>query len=420
MADPKRIKKAHVTVSVNYKDTGNINLYLVAPREVLEPLNQKEREETIKDGISKIQVTPAGSMNSIRTFFSYMDDGFLRDFDFGNILVEAHMPYCLHVPNEHDIEVVLPTGEKVLITLRKIWTNKARTDTEVSDEVDFFADNRTTYFHRSTILTPKMPINPDEGWQQNFTGTNLQKIKDTNGIFRFSHLYIQLNFSVKKEDLKDKEKIEKILCGIHEQALSAVNLLIDNYRFVTKEEHVTRLGDLSINMIYIIDQKHGIYLSPMRIETAIVNRSKKEIDLITQLLKDGEKPSLYELLLLDAQNSFNNKNYTLAIVQSFQALEIFIENFLIKEFINQGKTEQESIDYLTEGSNWKTKTRLKELLKEVKGFSVYELDQTLWIKWCALYDVRNEVIHKGKEINLSETKGMLESNIKIIELIKKI
>ena len=134
------------------------------------------------------------------------------------------------------------------------------------------------------------------------------------------------------------------------------------------------------------------------------------------MLLEGQKPKLYDLLLLDAQNSLDIKNLSLAIVQSFQALDIFVEDFLLEKLQTvKSLTEQQADDHLTKDNNWKTKNRLKEVLKDVTGFSLEDKDVILWNKWCAAYkDVRNDVIHKGKDASVQEVTDALKQNVSVI------
>lgn len=253
---------------------------------------------------------------SLGSSFSYEDSTFLNEFDYGNILVELHIPYCLHIPDGCELEVSVSkeTEQTALIIPSKIWTQKAHTDTEYSSGTDFFADDRVIYFRNSTIVSPKIPINPSEGWEQNYTGFNVQKIKDKNSRFLFTHLYIQFDFKITKAELEEKVSSELVVEKVKDITLQIINKLINAYRFVTKQEYLTRFSEINISMIYFIDLNQGIYLSQVNTETAIMNRSKTEIGKIEEILKTGYQPDLSDLLLLDAQNSFNTKNYPLAVV----------------------------------------------------------------------------------------------------------
>ncbi len=423
MSDPYKRKVVHINMQAKSGLTGEFINFNALLDESFKQLNEDDAKSVLLTEITKTSPTGGSGIFVAQSFFSFNGRNAMKDFDYGNVFVEAHLPYCLHIPNNYDLEVLLHTpDDAALLTPQKIWTKKAISDGKPSDEVDFYADDRITYLKDSEFLTPKMPIDPSDGWEQNYTGINLQKIKDTNGIFRFTRLYIQFNLEVKKEDLENKELSEKVIDTVNEKALDAVNKLIDSYRFTTKQEYITRLGTLSINMIYFTELNQGLYLLPMNVETATINRSKVEIEAIEKMLEEGQKPDLYNLLLLDAENSFNHKNYALAVVQSYQGLEIFIENFLVDKLQkNKGLTEQEAIDFISKDDNWKTKTRLKEVLREVTGFTLENKNQSLWTNWCSSYkDVRNKVIHKGKDVLEAEVKKALRENLQVVETLKTV
>lgn len=424
MPDPIRIKKASIYAETKVKIGEKeefIKLNVLVDADKFSKLTEDQKKSSLLEEAQKISPTPVSGIFNLNTSFSYIDPTFLKEFNYGNVLVELHIPYCIHIPNGYELEVLLSKNPEqlALIIPSKIWTKKAQTDGEYSDETDFFADDRTLYFRRNAIVGPKFPIDPSEGWEHNYTGFNVQRIKDRNGRFRFTHLYIQFDLVTTKEELETKFSDNHVIEKVKDITIQTINKLLDAYRFTTKEEFITRLGEVNINMIYFIDLDQGINLSQVNTEVAPMNRSKIEIEKIEKMLETGDEPNLYNLLLLDAHNSFNTKNYPLAVVQSFQALEIFIENFLIKEIIKSGKTEEEAFDYIIKGNNWMTKVRLRELLKEFKGNSLQEKDKTLWDKWCTTYDtVRTEVIHKGKEPTIPDVKNTLENNFNVIKLLE--
>ena len=424
MPDPIRYKdQTEIFINARMPDTDkDFRFYLRGSKNLIEGLNASgQLEQMIKSDLSKISVTPVSGIYYNSLQFNFEDQNALRDFDYGNTLIEVHLPYCLHFPNNYELEIDMDNKEKkALVILNKIWTNKAMTKDGNSDLVDIYSEDDVVYLKNSTILTPVLPIKPEEGWEQNFTGTNIEKIKEQNGVFRYSRLFIQFDTQIDLTKL-DKEDLKETLKDVNDCALDIVNKLIDVYRFITKQEHIQRLGSLGVNMIYFINQKVGFYtLSPgFGIETASLNRSKKEIEQIARMLELGEKPSLYNLLILDAQSSFDNKRYALAVVQSFQALEIFIEDYILKLLKQRGDTEQQCNDYLDK--NWKTKDRLKEVLKDLKNTTLFEGDRQLWDKWCKIYNnTRNEIIHQGKEAREGEVKDVLETNRKVIEWLQKI
>ncbi|MEO8637672.1 MAG: hypothetical protein ABI430_02095 [Candidatus Taylorbacteria bacterium] len=426
MADPLRIKnKTEINIKGVFtvgETSSEEELSLIANKDKLTETPEENLREKIKQDLQIVRLTPLSAIYTTQMAFQYDNPDALKDCDYGNIFVEAHLPYCLHIPNHYELEVDLPElGIKALLIHRKIWTKKAQEGAVKSSEIDFFSEDKTTYFNNSVILTPKVPVDFDDGWEQDFTGRNIERMKDQNGTFRYSALYIQFDKTTSVQELANRNQLEKVIDDVKETALTVVNKLIDSYRGVTRNGFVQRLGTLEINTIYFIEHNKGFYIlgSGFGIETATMNRSKNEITKIKEMLEKGEKPEIFDLLLLDAQTSLDNKDFTLAVVQSFQALEIFLENFLFKILLLRGDSEPDAVKYLDQ--HWRTKERLKECLRELKSTSLYEADEPLWNKWCTLYDqTRNEIVHKGKEPKQREVIEMLETNIKVIDWLKSL
>lgn len=428
MYEPRYIKRGIINLTAKVKEdekepAKEIKFNLLVDEANFKNLPPDIQKNILEKELSKVYTRKVSGIYNMNLGFSYDDKDALKGFDYGNIFVEVFIPYCLNLPNHYDFEILLSKPSKTaLVSTMKIWTHKAKSDTKLSDNTDFYAEDEVLHFRNSDILTPKVPVDPKDGWQHKYTGTNLQKIKDTDGNFRFSRLYVQFNLDVKKEDIEDKEKSEIIIKTIQEKTLQIVNNFIDTYRFVTKEEYVTRLSNLTFNLIYFKELDEGIHTLSPNIESATMNRSEKEIKKIEEMLANDEKPSLYELLLLDAQNSFNHNDNIMAVVQSFQSLEIFLENFLISKISKiKSTTQKEAEDYITSGNNWRTKVRLKDLLKEISGNTLEEIDRTLWDNWCTNYDtVRNDVVHKGKDISKNKVENTLTINTRIIEILNSV
>lgn len=395
------------------------DFYAYVDKDRLETLKIKGvLEDAFLESAQDISPKPGGSIEKIDVSFTYQEPDALKDFDFGNTLIVASIPYCLHVPNGYEYQTAL-TEEKgdVLISLEKIWTSKATADGKLSSNSDFYAKDKSLYFQKSVVLTPKYPIKPVEGWRQNFTGTNIERIKEQVGVFRYTLLYIQLdtNYTLEVIDRKDAGALNEV----KEIALKITNRLLDAYRFVTKEAHIQRLGTLEISQIYFKQHNQGFYISStgFGIETARMNRSKEEFIEIGRLLKEDERPPLSDLLLLDAKSSADTRDFSLCVVQSFQALEIYLENLLINELKALSKTDQEISAYL--GKYWRTKDRLREALRELKGKSLSDIDRKLWDEWCTCYEqIRNEVVHKGKEPSQKEAEKCLTKNGALLGILK--
>lgn len=419
MSDPRRKKdQTEVLIKAIMEDSENpVNFYLLADREKVKSLPKEEMERMIMEEFQKISPKPVSAIQKNYIMYSYSDADALSEFDFGNTLVQAHLPYCLHIPNFYEMKVSIPElNLNALVTFEKIWTNRAETKEAQSELTDLYAEDRMLYFKKSTMLTPVIPFKPKEGWDSHFTGTNIERMSDRNGTFRFTRLHIQFNSNyVEEQKLFDTDGETSALEDVKMKSLAIVNRIIDNYRNSTNEIHVRRLGDLKINLIYFIPQNQGCYMLLPNIETAPMNRSRVEIEEISKALESGTKPDIYKLLLLDARSSFNTGDYTLAIVESFQALEIFLENYLVDEYKKKGVSETEYQRTLK--TNWQTKDRLNIVLAELKNTSLNK-QGAIWDKWCTRYDkTRNEVLHKGKDATKKETDETLNANQNVIDWI---
>lgn len=420
MSDPRRIKKlGKITMNLKYDNMDKpIQFHSLVDAEILKNVPKEVLIPELKAEISKVSLKHGTELHETLVAASFVCP--LQDFEFGNTLVEVNLPYCLHSPNNSELEVSINEKQiRAFVAFHKIWTRRAMTEEGNSDTTDFYADDLVLYFNKSTILGPRLPYVEEDGWDSYITGRNIEKANDRNGVFRYTKLYIQLDLGIPEDISKLNEKSrDELLNEIEEKSLLIVNRIIDNYRELTNEIHVRRLGELKINFIYFTKQNIGFYMSNFNISTAIMNRSGGELKELSTRLSSGAKPTLYKLLLLDAKDSFNNKDYTLAIIESFQALEIFIENYLISELKKEGRTKSEYKKILEK--NWRIKDRLNKLLKGLKKVSLNERTE-LWQPWCSRYDkTRNEAIHLGKEPTHKETAETLDINEKVIEWVSKL
>lgn len=419
MSDPKRfIDTARIVAKVKFDKTQEvIDLHAIVDAEKYRKLPPEVAEQITKQEIGKISLAPSTVIYSTITSYSYSDRDAIKDFNFGNILIEAHIPYCLHLPNHTELEVSLTDSQlDALVILEKIWTNRAQTEKGKSNSTDFFTEDKTLYHKDIEIIGPVQPFRDEDGWDSFITGRNVEKLNDRNGLFRYSKLYIQFNNILPDKINEANDSVRnRLFKEIHDKALSVVNRLIDNYREITNEIYVRRLGSLKINLIYFIPQDIGFYITNPNITTAVMNRSEKELKKLKSRLKSGYKPELYKLLRHNAKNSVDLKEYTQAIVESYQALEIMLENFLIVVLRKRGDKEGDIKNFLDK--NWRTKDRLNMVLKNLKGKALNE-NTSMWNKWCHHYDqTRNEVFHSGKEPSENEVRDTLEINEKVIKWV---
>ena len=408
------MNKDKVIIKINSRlpTTGEaINFYMLTSHTTLKKTPKEKLEADLANMLKEVRIDTPFKMKSMFPVYSLVKKPGVPEY--ANTIAEVNLPYCLHLPNGYEVDVnLLEKKCKAKVIFKKVWTNKAKD----SSEVDLFAKDRATYFKKGTITSPVLPHKEELGWELNFTGRNVEKTKDNSGYFRYTKLQVLFNTNYKKREI-EKHKLDTVQKEISERVSEIVNKILDIYRYITKEEYIERLGSLNINNVYFFELDIGFYPVGMRIEGATMNKSENYIKKIKDMLVNDESPPLYKLLLLNSKSSLNKKMFTFSVVSSSQALEIFLENFLIEKYREIGFSEEETNDKLNQ--SWRTKDRLKVLLKETINHSLLE-ERILWDKWCNMYDkVRNEVIHRGKEPTPKETKDALELNKKVIKWIHK-
>jgi len=192
MSDPRRLIKSsgRIVIKAKLNESGEVmDILTFADRNMLKNTSPDLIEEMMKDELKKVSVKSNTTLFRTLASFSYSENDAMKDFDFGNVLVEANLPYCLHIPNHLESRVLIKEQNfEALVTFRKIWTNRAETEEGKSDTIDFYTENIPLYFFKSTTLGPKLPYHEEEGWEPFITGKNIEKINDQTGVFRYTKI----------------------------------------------------------------------------------------------------------------------------------------------------------------------------------------------------------------------------------------
>lgn len=390
------------------KSVENARLFFRTEKSFSDGLSESQIAEKIQEKLKQVSLNPVFGIHNTGIAYSYSDVA-PKELKV-NTKVEVRIPYCLHIPEETFLPIKM-ADKVVYAAFHKIWTDRANG----SSDVDVFQESKVTYFQKAQILPGAIPQEEKTGWDINPTGVNVEKINDVTGLFRYTKTYLYFE-TERNSDFENKDYFKYFDEIIKVEVLEIINHIIDIYRFCTREIHVERIAQINITDVFFYDTQEGIHPISPYIEAAIMNRSKKEIDTFSDMLCEGNKPPLYELLLLSAERSLHKQMFTLAIVESFQALEIYLENVLIEKYKEKGNTEDEIEAKLKDC--WRTNERLKKGLSESAGFALTE-DDNLWQNWLKSYkEVRNEVIHHGKESTYPESEQVIGLNIKVINFIK--
>ena len=393
------------------KEGKDFNFYMNLQKNGFDESINKEKIETI---LKNIRDHKAFIIENFFPSYSIAESYVITNY---NTFIFLNLPFCLHLPTGLDLELPHPKFGVVKISLEKIWTENA----EGSDTIDIVAEECDTYYQNSAFKPAKLPQDPKLGWQMKLIGKNVEKEKDNMGYFRYTKIVIAMNTSFTKEDFSNDT--QAILVETRKGTLEIINRLIEVYRFVTREEYIEKLGKVEITDIQFLEPNicfmpsYGINNG---IGDAKMCHSLKKIVEIEDALKNDITVPLYETLILNAESVFNKRQFKFAIVESFQAFEIFLENFLLEKFSQSGLNEKEAYQKITERQNWMTTERLKKVLYDAIGHRLTDNSQ-LWQKWYDNYDlIRNEVIHHNKEVAEEKAREVLDTNLEVIEWIKQL
>jgi hypothetical protein len=382
-----------------------ISVQIIVPEEVAK-LPPKQAEEQLNVLLRQIRCSPEFAIHGLQTVASYEVPPPKETLHGHNTLVEVRLPYTLHIPNELPFEVTCPQVGPATIVLRKVWTDLS-TD---SNDAEIYADDQLIYYGPTKIGSPHFPQAPELGPWPRFTGTNVEIMKDTHGIFRYTQVGVFFDSAIVGIDGEDSdEQVQTALEAAKKRGTDIVNYLLDVYRYVTGAEHVERLPAITANRVYFADHNllsEGISIGN-GLGSAIVNRSGREIQRIKEMLRDGTEPPRYALLLQSSRAALSRGQDVLAVVVAFQALEILLEGKLRESYGRQGLSDGDITDKLKQ--YYKTKDRLTVLCREATGGRSVADDAAFWGLWLTQCNrKRNGVVHRNETLTGQEALRVLE------------
>lgn len=407
--------RIHVGLAKDGKTEDHV-LYRRMSKALIGTRSEAEINAQMNAELQHVSLEKAFVIYAMLVNYGYEDAGALSGHVYGDTVIQTTLPYCLHLPDGSDFEIHVPDqGFTALVTLRKIWTKKAGD----SAQADFIHETRPTFFTNSVMQPPQFPIDPALGWELDYTGKNVEKVKDSNGVFRYTDVLIELKAGITATQLEEDGAAKDVLLGeLTTKAIEVINRLLDTYRYVSREGHVERVGSLNVHNIYFTKENVGFYVMSMLgtgIGTAMMNLPRVTGDEIHRMLEANERPPLADLLQLDAESTLERRAYTLAVVKSFQALEIYLESYILERYQAEGLSESDASRVLD--VRWRTPDRLKHLLKDVSGQAASQ--NAWWHEWITLYDtVRNEVLHHAKDPSQAEAERVVELNRELMAWIK--
>ncbi len=390
-------------------DDPRVHVTILAPEEI-RALPRPEAEQHLSILLHQLRVRPEMIVYGFGTFGSYVDPIPREQLLGHNTFVEVNLPYTLHLPVHRAFRVrCQQVGAPVTVQMRKIWTDLAAG----SNDVEAYAEVQPLYYGPARPLTPTIPQAPALGPWPHFTGTNVEIYKDTHGVFRYTQvrvLFDSVHLGIDGPDGTAAVQNARSVAVTQatEIASQVINYLLDVYRSVTGETHVERLAKMLVTRVYfahanLVYESVGIESG---LGSAVVNRSRSEIEQVAGMLATGARPERHTLLLQSAHSALDRGQNLLAVVVAFQAQEIIIEQRLRTGYAYQGVADAEVTAKLK--TNHRTKDRLTTLSREVfVGRSIAD-DTVFWDSWLRdCNQKRNVVVHRGDEIGHEEATRLL-------------
>lgn len=368
-------------------------------------LSKEEMKSCLEKGIQCLSPNRQFRIDTTMLAFSLNAD--LPKSEFNTMLL-LNIPYVFYLPDYFAINLNYPA--ECRIKFIKQWTERVKD----SDRFDAVSEKRL-YYRNFNFKTPKLPLDVTNGPNINFTGKNIEK-EDNNGEYRYSTLLIELDTNFSVEELKDNKLIlEKIQLIVREIVVYLTRI----YKYCSKSFNI-RFRQPTLLEIFFPQRNLGFYvIDGALIRDATVTLSKSEIDQFESLSESGFEPTLYEMLLMDSKSAFLNLEYKLAILEAFQSMDVFLEDFIRTSFKKKGILDAE-IDRKLDQS-WKTRDRIEKLVAEISGKGLSQIDGKLGSSWHCLYeDVRNAMIHKGYLPSKKETMKVININESVMQLIKSL
>ena len=241
------------------------------------------------------------------------------------------------------------TNARGIVQIRKIWTDLATG----SNSVEAYADDQLLYYGPARPVSPTVPQDPILGPWPRFTGANMEVGKDIHGVLRYTQ--VRILFDTRHPNIDgadDSEPIQQARKAAVESASAiagnAVNYLLDVYRSVTGEHHPERLARMLVTRVYFADV--NVVFESVGVESglgsAIINRSRREINQIAAMLVADSQPAPHTLLLQSAYSALERGQLLLAIVVAFQAQEMVIEAGIRAGLQRQGAGDVEITERL--------------------------------------------------------------------------
>jgi hypothetical protein len=315
------------------------------------------------------------------------------------IAVRFDLPYCLYL--ENGTYAVQVDGSPIQIETLKMWRNS-----QDSSDDDTVAD-QATYFKEGHVIGA--PIGGEE--TTGLVGKNIEFAGDRVGFFRYTRMVIGLTYPA---DTPHQQKGSDIA----HLAVSAANVLVDSYRYISGRAYIPRLRITDLRFMEIQYPLTGeieyVGLFSQGLRIAVVNDGQTVHDEVRRMADAGEGVPIHADLLLAAIRAMWENDYRLAIIEAVSALEVFVDDRLFSSLVRFGEMTEEDFDQFMNDHGRVLSDRMKKPIRTV-GLTSPADNQELWENWLAANSLRRDVVHAGYQVTEDEAKTVVRAVQELLE-----
>ena len=279
---------------------------------------------------------------------------------------------------------------------------------EMPFAIDLPDDNYSIYYDkiyahiniRRNTVTDKLRIPNDVRIAETMfiIGDKWGKFNTTIITIRFYH-YIYIKWHVLLRDFL-------ILLSV-----KLINRLLDICRDVKGDYYIritpSDIYSYTISHINLLGQEvggGGFSMGGNNTTTFGVTVKKEHLDLIKKLLQTDSKLPLFQELLFNAWDYYFYGNYKLSVIESETAFEVFIKHLVYKKYKECGKPDL----YINKVLERSFKNILIDHIPSIINYNFYNSKE--YTKWNEnVYEIRNEIIHEGKDVSSDMAKISVET-----------
>ena len=253
----------------------------------------------------------------------------------------------------------------------------------------------------------------ERSWRPGNTGVELKY--DRLGRVSYTKIAVRSPYATTRDDFEELRRVSH----------KAINRLLDVYRCTTKESHI---GHIPIQELGPSNTSHGVYelkedgsvweLNSFRFDfgSGLTHSRTQEMDGNSILDLAYERPlPVVDLLVLNTRRSLLFEEYRIAVIEAETAFEVGVDRILTRYYLS--RTAKSTEGYVVPAHSRGDVHRLLDA--GIKNLINHHLPMALGREFLGtdqhgrwekdLYDLRNAVIHDGKEVRENEAELALEA-----------